>query len=401
MDAKNDKSQFNRWVLAGIFGIISSIAVPTVLSIWQQQSKGITLWRVTSRSLLTSEVGANLTILFNESSVELPWVYTLRLTNTGSLPIESGDVEKPLTLGFPESRIVHAEITTKEPHDVRAHAIHISDELILSHGLLNPGDWFEADVLFDGKPSEPAISYRVTGLNSPAQITELHSGADEVFMAWVPPPLRYFVVTVIGLGAIFLLGLGVYGFVEAIAPFVKMRNVRLSKRMERLLSEISSGEISESLRSRVARQVWRELPPELDSEVQAIIEGIPPNELLNDPSVLADQILQRLPDELEERMQAKKEILVENLNLKALLAHELWKEFPPPTDDIVREVIISAPFDPRSTSHEEILRSTREALGKIPIRRRIAWGDAGLAFVSALVGTCFAVVTTECWRQLL
>lgn len=239
------------------------------MSVREQQSKGITLWTVTSRSLLTTEVRANLTILFNEISVELPWVYTVRLTNTGSLPIESRDVEKPLTMTFTDSRIVHAEITTKEPHDVEANAIHSSDELTLRHGLLNPGDWFEADVLFDGQPPQPALSYRVTGLNTPLQITEFQPAVDEAFILWLPVPARYFVVTIVSLCVIAFFVLVFYWFKQVIASLILSPDRILNRLPDKLKERMQAD------KEALAEEIWMKLPSPLDDQVREAIISTP------------------------------------------------------------------------------------------------------------------------------
>ena len=396
-----NKPQTSKWILAAtIIGIISSIVVPTVLSVREQQSKAVTLWIVTSHSLLTSDVQENLTILFNENAVELPWVYTIRLTNTGSLPIESRDVEKPLTLTFPKSRIVHAEIATKQPHDVQADPIHNSNELVLSHGLLNSGDWFEANVLFDGRPSPPAVSYRVMGLDNPPPITESQSGADAAFMPWLPAPARFFVIFIASLCVVGFFGFGLIGIMDAIAPLLKVRKVLSHEPVKRILSVFASGEISDSLRNRIAIQVRRALPSELKWDVEAIIKDLPPNEFRNDPNVLVNQILQYVPEKQKERMQAYKEVLAQNLNLKVALAHEIWEKLPPPVDDQARDAIISARFDSKSENLDNIVNSIRESLSKIPIKQRVDWFEAADAFTYSIAGVCLAILTIESWRLL-
>ena len=284
-DAKSNRSQTSTWFqTATIIIMIISLAVTAFLSVRAQQSKGISLWTVTSRSLLTTEVRTNLIILFNGNSVESPWVYTVRLANTGSLPIESRDIEKPLTMTFTDSRIVHAEVSAKEPHDVEANAIHSSDKLTLRHGLLNPGDWFEADVLFDGQPPQPALSYRVTGLNTPLQITEFQPAADEAFISWLPVPARYFVVTIVGLCVVAFFVLVLYGIKDIIVSLTLSTDQILS----RLPGELKGRMLTN--KEALAEEIWNKLPSPLDDRVEEAIISAP----FDANSVSSDEMLNQV-----------------------------------------------------------------------------------------------------------
>ena len=325
----------NRLQLTTILLMVIGIVVTVYFSVREQQSKGITLHQVTSRSLLTTEVGVNLTILFNEYSVKLPWIYSVRLANSGSLPIEGSDVEKPLTMAFSNSRIVHAEITKREPHDLEASAIHDSVTLTLDHGLLNPGDSFEADVLFDGQPPQPALSYRVTGLNTKLRITEFNSDADVAFIPWLPAPVRSLVVVIVSLCVVAIFAVTLYQIGDVIAPLLIVRNHLSRGPLNRLLYDLSSGEIPKSLRENIASQVGEVLPSEINWRVQSIIEDLPSDDLRKDPNALADMIMLRLPDEERVRLQPTKEILVKSLGLKEALAYEMWLELSSPLDDLV------------------------------------------------------------------
>lgn len=189
--------------LTGLFISVIAIGVSIYLSIRAEQEKSLVLRSLSSRSLITAEASrsGDLKVSLNDKVVAKPWLLSARLENSGSIPIEQRDIEKPLTMQFPRAVVLRAEITRRGPADVTAQVLLHKNAVRLEHGLLNPADWIEFDILFDGEPGAPDLSYRVTGLTSRIALA-LSDKQSSPQPAWIslPTPVHYLLLTITTLG---------------------------------------------------------------------------------------------------------------------------------------------------------------------------------------------------------
>jgi hypothetical protein len=79
----------------------------------------------------------------------------IRYSNSGAIPIESKDIENPLTLDFSNSLVLDAKIVEKHPANLQTDISFTNNLVTIKHGLLNPGDLLQIETLCDGDPNFP------------------------------------------------------------------------------------------------------------------------------------------------------------------------------------------------------------------------------------------------------
>ena len=121
------------------------------------------------------EVKGKLQILFNGRQVEDPWLFILRLINTGNVPIESRDYEHPVTISFGEkAQILTAELTQTNPKRLTVQFNNDGTRVLIDPCLLNHGDWFTLRMLV-ARPSmeEMRIDGRIVGVKEIRKAPEI------------------------------------------------------------------------------------------------------------------------------------------------------------------------------------------------------------------------------------
>lgn len=129
-------------------------------------------------------------VLYDGKPVLHPHLATIRLRNSGNVPITAQDFAAPLTFRFGEqSEILHAEVSEKYPGNLGMSVQIEKGTVKLKPGLLNPKDGFVLRVL-GGRIDSIEIDHRIVGVRD---IVDARRG---------PPSAR------VGLGtALFLLAL--------------------------------------------------------------------------------------------------------------------------------------------------------------------------------------------------
>jgi antitoxin (DNA-binding transcriptional repressor) of toxin-antitoxin stability system len=119
-----------------------------------------------------SAIGEKIEVAYSGRTIAQLTAISARLVNSGSLPIDSSDVkdgEFPKLI-FP-SNILNFEIKSRSPQDIKADAYWETNVARVVHGLLNPGDALNLQVILEGDAGEitnlPRISYRISGIKEP------------------------------------------------------------------------------------------------------------------------------------------------------------------------------------------------------------------------------------------
>jgi hypothetical protein len=143
-----------------------AIGVTVYFSLRSEKKKDLTLRFLVVRQLLDADAGRSngLAITYQGIQIRQPWLLSARLENTGDLPLERRDIEQPLTLVFQTVRVLGGDVSARSPRDLEASARVDSLSVIVTNGLLNPGDSYSIDILTDGRPQLPAASMRVSGV---------------------------------------------------------------------------------------------------------------------------------------------------------------------------------------------------------------------------------------------
>lgn len=119
-------------------------------------------------------------ILFKDSEVKTPFLYSITIENTGGTPILNEDFTKPLTIDFEKSNgIVEASIiesSNQQLWDEFLEKTSIQGTTLSIHDLfLNQGEACTINIITDGKPDSIRYNQRTVGMpnltirNTPAE----------------------------------------------------------------------------------------------------------------------------------------------------------------------------------------------------------------------------------------
>jgi hypothetical protein len=96
--------------------------------------------------------------------VSEPRLIVLRIANTGNVPIEATDFERPVSITFSDSKVLSAEVTGVRPDELTPTLRTDGPAVILNPCLLNPTDLVEVQCLLDGGIDELRADCRIVGV---------------------------------------------------------------------------------------------------------------------------------------------------------------------------------------------------------------------------------------------
>ncbi len=199
----------NRLQRIAIFLAFVAVIVSLVLGIRSEKSKELSVRHLGAKPLIGSTSGnaSRFRLSVGGVPVEQPWLYSIRVENTGSLPIESRDVEGPLGITFSEGRVLGAELANLIPKNLSAVVESKSNSVTIAHKLLNPGDSFVVDILLDGQPKSPSVVARISGITgiTEVQVQEKDASGKSLVVS-MPKSLEFLILAISSLGvAVFLI----------------------------------------------------------------------------------------------------------------------------------------------------------------------------------------------------
>lgn len=216
-----------------IFGPLSFLlALATFIGFKPEKGKQLE-WYYSSKSSLINTSAASsdkIAISYDGQKIRQLSVIAARLTNSGNLPIEAADVKDGAfpTVTFPSgSAVIGAQIKNRLPPNLRADVIHGTNFVRVEHGLLNPSDFIEVQILLEGETGDiktlPEASFRIAGITK--AITRFPSDTtSSVRPAYfsMPRGLEYFILFFASSATLVLLIVSVAFSIDAVnAAFPK------------------------------------------------------------------------------------------------------------------------------------------------------------------------------------
>jgi hypothetical protein len=214
------------WIqVAGLVAAVLAILVTVIFSLRSERAKEISVSVLAKRPLLSVD-SANprngLEVRLKGALVAAPWLVSMRVENTGGLPIEERDIESPLRLFFQGGKPISSEVQTSSDGAISFNTFFSDDSVTVSHKLLNPGDWVGIDVLFEGEPKIPPTALaRISGVNAPRLLLPKISDSEKTKfnLLGLPVPFLYGVLV---LSTLFAAGLCIGGLALAYSSAKKM-----------------------------------------------------------------------------------------------------------------------------------------------------------------------------------
>jgi hypothetical protein len=191
---------------------------------------------LTDRPLLLTPSPFAISLHHDSKVVSEPRLIVLRIANTGNVPIEASDFERPLSIMFPYCEVLSAEVTGVRPDDLTATLRTDGPRIILDPCLLNATDLIEVQCLLDGGLDDLRVECRVVGVRSVEQVNLPRDSWGRVWRVDIGDVIMYSLGTVISIGAAVALFLGggrgvFFGFVLLLGGMLwSWSGVRLIRR---------------------------------------------------------------------------------------------------------------------------------------------------------------------------
>jgi hypothetical protein len=146
----------------GVLGILATI----LIAIRQRRPKRI-VYDITAHRRIITQTGYQVTkplvVSYGDRKLSDPYLVVVRIANTGKMEIRPEDWEEPLSLTV-GSEIVDSGIVGTSSRDLKVEVTHVdSRQIRCSKILLNPGEWFDIQMLVDGPGNMSEASARIAG----------------------------------------------------------------------------------------------------------------------------------------------------------------------------------------------------------------------------------------------
>lgn len=173
------------WIqVAGLVAAVLAILVTVFFSLRSERVKEVSISLLAKRPLLSvdsTNPRNGLEVRLKGAVVAAPWLVSMRVENTGGLPIEERDIESPLRFFFQGGKPISAEVQTSSDKSISFSTSFSDDSVTISHKLLNPGDWIGIDVLFEGEPKLPPTALaRISGVNAPQLVSPKLTDSEKI-----------------------------------------------------------------------------------------------------------------------------------------------------------------------------------------------------------------------------
>lgn len=182
------------WQFIGAIVAFIAIIITIIIYLKQRRNKLLN-FEIISRTPLLSiedEIKGNLQILYNGNPIEQVHLIVIKFINSGNTPITSNDFEIPINFKFgEESQIFTAEITEKNPTNLRASITIEGNSIVIDPTLLNSGDSITIKTLVS-RFVDIDIDGRIIGVK---EIKEYEEG----ILPFVIPSIIGFIFTLYGM----------------------------------------------------------------------------------------------------------------------------------------------------------------------------------------------------------
>lgn len=317
--------------------------------------------------------------------VKHPWLLTLRVENTGNIPIEERDIEMPLEVQFAKTKPLIAEIVKKSQAAIFGNAAIAGDRISLTHKLLNAGDWIDIQIVFDDEPSlPPSVRARISGVS---QIGQRVSATDDKtgvpFLLLVSPAIRDLSYTIAASFGAALFFLGIASSRNAISLIGRV----FFRRDESELQVLSTSEIGKIVAElfpnspdlRLAHELIRaQLTLAHIDSPESILELLTANTMIQSSGRTDEetrQIANRLSDDLKER-------------LRYSLGQKIYQDLPRGLDETQRQNFRKLDLSKRSAL--ELVRRASEVFANpfvdLTLRQRLEYIEISIAAIGLICG---------------
>src|SRR6476620_3631690 len=210
--ARSERISYYMQIFAAVAGILSA-SIAAITFYFSQTTNGITVTIAEPVPLINSEKIQNQNIKIQISvagtAVERLWLQSIQYENKARTAVRQSDIQDATRITFVGKKVIGAQVRTVIPANFSIESKIQGDQIILEHGLMNPGDLALIDVFLDGNdPETVSCSFRIVNMKE-CLISNLVSRSQfYLTLMALPSPLRDIVVFLSFLMALFVFGFG-------------------------------------------------------------------------------------------------------------------------------------------------------------------------------------------------
>lgn len=149
-----ERNPWSPGVAAAVVLFVIGTGITLHLRFRDKQSKTLDYRIVSDIPIITSHNKPELlTITFGKRDVQNPILTEVRFMNTGKKVIEPDDYLNELIVMRESAKVLDFNITDESEPNLTEHISHTYDgtaNVVIEPRTLNPGDWFTAQILYDG-----------------------------------------------------------------------------------------------------------------------------------------------------------------------------------------------------------------------------------------------------------
>lgn len=386
--------------IAGLFVAIVTLVVSVLLSARAEKKKELSIRYAARVPLVATEAkrAGDLAVTYRGVVAKDPYLLTAQVENTGNLPIEKRDIEKPLTLAFSQGKVLRAQISGRKPAVVEAVLTQNNNSVTVNHGLLNPGDSIAFNIIFDGPPNYPAARFRISDVPEPI-VTVPTVDRRQYTATWpsLGARISFLLVGLSSLLPLFCFAVG-FALLGSVVATLLPRRVRPFRYPQRPILGHADFQ-------------WFAFEPSLRMVLGAL-GSTPLWENLDAPDALEKLINQHVPKDvlsalkLTPQTAATKIVSTVCEDLPRVAAEMAYMRLPSPLDTAARDRISSLKVDRESLSQfekrvDEAIASAAAELPSLVEARSIDWTELLVGLAAILLAISSTLVLAGTWRNLL
>lgn len=156
----------------GIGVVLAIIAL--VVTIRQNKRKKLSYQILYSQPLvdISSQIKNDLKITYKGQEVEQLNILTVKIINNGGISIRSGDFEEQIVFKMRNAKsIVSYAISDTRPSNLKTSINHDNGRLLVAPLLLNVGEYFTIQTIFDGPDRNFELTARIEGISEIKALT--------------------------------------------------------------------------------------------------------------------------------------------------------------------------------------------------------------------------------------
>lgn len=269
--------------LAGIFVAITAVVVSIIFGIKADQSKELEVKYTAKLTLISSGAvsGDKIKTTYGGDTINNLSKLSGYIRNSGNTPVEKRDIEEPVSLEFKDGKILEFRIVETIPHGIEVLPTHTERKVIFNHGLLNPGDRIDFEILVDGHVEWPNPKFRISGIKTPVvTYADQRPVRDTITLIKLPKPIQYVCLVLISLLImVLLIGGIVLLFSEVKKSFISPSPDNIRKVLSTVYEEIRSRNIArhasvESILNDIIIETYIKMDSGIDKQVRDIISSV-------------------------------------------------------------------------------------------------------------------------------